>query len=635
MIVGTAGHIDHGKTALVKALTGVETDRLKEEKARGITIDLGYAYTPLPHGEVLGFVDVPGHERFVHNMLAGATGIDYVLLVVAADDGVMPQTREHLQILDLLGLARGAVVLSKCDRVAAPRVAEVADEVAALLAGTALAGSPVFPVSSLSGEGIFALRQHLEQQSVLLPQRDPEAGFRLAIDRAFTLAGAGTVVTGTVHTGRVRLGDTLLLSPSGKEVRVRGIHAQNRPDESGRAGQRCAINLAGVAREEVERGDWLVAPTLHEPVSRIDVQLHLLATEVRSLQHWTPVHFHLGAAHVTGRVALLEAETLAPGTQALAQVVLDRAVGALHGDRFVIRDQSATRTLGGGRVLDPFPPPRGKRAPGRLSLLRTLAGDDAEASWRACLDQSPWGASWPRFVRACNLGEQQQARILRAVPTHGAEFQDGSAAFLERRWQDLKQSLLHLLARRHDEHPDELGLAAESLRRHVAPQLARPVFNLLCQDLLATGALARSGNVLHLPGRRVSLSPADEKRWSVLMQYLVEAPFDPPRVRDMARAQHVDEAEVRRLLRRLEGMGKVYQVAHDHFFLPDAVARMADIAAELERSGDGARAASFRDRIGTGRKVAIQILEFFDRVGYTRRAGDAHRQRSGFQEPWR
>lgn len=269
MLIGTAGHIDHGKTALVRALTGVDADRLPEEKARGITLDLGYAYVPLPDGTVLGFVDVPGHERLVHNMLAGATGIDFVLLVVAADDGPMPQTREHLEILDLLGLARGAVALNKTDLVDASRLAAATAEVEALLAGTGLAGSPVFPVSARTGEGIEVLRRHLEAAVASTPARETRGRFRLAIDRSFTLAGAGTVVTGTVFSGVVRVGDRLTLSPAGTPVRVRSIHAQNRPADEGRAGERCALNLSGVEREAVRRGEWVLDPALHAPSPQI------------------------------------------------------------------------------------------------------------------------------------------------------------------------------------------------------------------------------------------------------------------------------------------------------------------------------------------------------------------------------
>ncbi|MEK7206452.1 MAG: selenocysteine-specific translation elongation factor, partial [Pseudomonadota bacterium] len=328
MIIGTAGHIDHGKTALIKALTGVDADRLKEEKARGITIDLGYAYAPLPDGEVLGFIDVPGHERFVHNMLAGVTGIDAVLLVVAADDGVMPQSREHLDILDLLGVTQGIVALTKIDRVSPERLIEVQAEIEQLLGGTGLTGSPVFPVSSIHGDGVGALRTHLQLAAATAQARANDGRFRLAVDRCFTLAGSGTVVTGTVFAGRVRVGDKLLVSPAGREVRVRGIHAQNRAAEQGEAGQRCALNLAGVEKNDIARGDWVLDPAAHAPTSRFDAQLHVPVSATRTLRHWTPVHVHLGSTDVMAHVSILAGTNIEPGASGFVQLVLEQPVGA-------------------------------------------------------------------------------------------------------------------------------------------------------------------------------------------------------------------------------------------------------------------------------------------------------------------
>ncbi|WP_313210232.1 selenocysteine-specific translation elongation factor, partial [Stutzerimonas nitrititolerans] len=310
MIIGTAGHIDHGKTALLKALTGQQGDRRREERERGITIDLGYAYADLGDGQLTGFIDVPGHERFVHNMLAGASGIDCMLLVVAADDGVMPQTREHLAIVELLGIRRALVALTKIDRVEPARVEEVRQQITELLQPGPLAGSAIFPVSSIEGRGIDALRQALLDQAARIDARSDSGYFRLAIDRAFSVTGAGVVVTGTAFAGRVQVGDELMLSPLGRRVRVRGLHAQNREANEAHAGQRVALNLAGerLAVEQISRGDWLLAPALQGATRRIDIEFTLLASEARALKHWTPVHLHLGAQDITGRIALLEGE---------------------------------------------------------------------------------------------------------------------------------------------------------------------------------------------------------------------------------------------------------------------------------------------------------------------------------------
>ena len=325
MIIGTAGHIDHGKTALVRALTGVDTDRLKEEKARGITIDLGFAYLQAPNGEVLGFVDVPGHEKFVHNMLAGAGGIDFVLLVVAADDGVMPQTREHLAIVDLLGVARGVVAMTKVDLVTVERREAVRAEIARTLDGTGLAGCDIVAVSIVSGEGVEALRARLLTQAQTVEHGAANGRFRLAVDRSFSLSGVGTVVTGTVLSGAVTVGDRVVVSPSGLSARVRSIHAQNRATERGQAGERCALNLAGdgIAKDLIHRGDVVLDPELHAPSDRIDARLRVLASERKPITQWTPVRLHHAAAEVGARVVLLDDGRLRRATRRLSSLCLN------------------------------------------------------------------------------------------------------------------------------------------------------------------------------------------------------------------------------------------------------------------------------------------------------------------------
>ncbi|HZM33662.1 MAG TPA: selenocysteine-specific translation elongation factor, partial [Burkholderiales bacterium] len=416
MIVATAGHVDHGKTSLVRALTGVDTDRLPEEKKRGMTIDLGFAYAG-----PLGFVDVPGHERFVHNMLAGVGGVDFVLFVVAADDGPMPQTREHLAILDLLGVARGAVALTKIDRVGPERVAEVRTQIDALLAPTLLAGMPVFPVSSITSHGIDVLKLHLTQQQTKTALRSTEGHFRLSVDRAFTIAGAGLVVTGTALSGEVAVGDEARALIAGKTARVRGIHAQNAPAQRGRAGERLALNLAGLDAGALARGDWIVRGEVPPPAWRFDARLRV--TDPKPLAHWTPVHVHLGAADVLGRVALLD-------NTGLVQIVLERPIGALRGDRFIVRDQSARRTLGGGMVIDVFPPPRGRARPERLAWLRTMeTGNDREALERL-LRENPLGIDLSRFLANRNL------KTLPEVPMRAA----GGIGFSPEHWKALRRA---------------------------------------------------------------------------------------------------------------------------------------------------------------------------------------------------
>ena len=411
MIVATAGHIDHGKTLLVKTLTGVDTDRLPEEKARGISIDLGFAYLPLPNGELIGFVDVPGHERFVRNMLAGVCGIDYALLVVAADDGAMPQTLEHLNILNLLHIQHGAVVITKIDRVDEARVKQVAEEVAALLSTTQLAGAPVLPVSAISGAGISELRESLKKIAAATSSRaSADQHFRYAADRAFSVAGSGTVVTGTVFNGRVVPGDKLVISPAGNEVRVRGIQIQGKAAPQAVAGQRCALNLTGTDLEAVSRGDWVLAPAIHHPTQRIAGRVSVLASETQSLKHWTPVHLHLATADVTARIAIRRGENIAPGQSAIVQLQLDKPIGALHGDRFILRDQSATRTIGGGVVLDPFVAEQRRSREAREADLTALEQATPQATLDALIKLGR-PVDLPRFETLFNLPTAQATAI--------------------------------------------------------------------------------------------------------------------------------------------------------------------------------------------------------------------------------
>ncbi len=617
MIVGTAGHIDHGKTALVKALTGVDADRLKEEKARGITIDLGYAYSDLGDGRQLGFVDVPGHERFVHNMLAGATGVDAALLVVSAVEGIKPQTVEHLQILDLLGLDRGIVALTKADLANEDQQLERMAEIESLLATSSLRGAEIVPVSAVTGQGIDELKEKL---LILGESGKGAAGFaRLAVDRCFVLSGAGVVVTGKVHAGEIRVDDRLLLTPSGIEARVRSLHAQNRPAEIGRAGERCALNLAGprLSRDAIKRGDWVVSPELHAPTDRIDVRLNLLASEAQPLKHWSPVHVHLGSAHVMGRVALLEGERLAPGDQALAQIVLDEKVGALAGDRVILRDPSATRTMAGGTVVDPFGPPRNRRAERRLLELASLAESDDEVMPRLLRLEGGF-VDLGRFGLSRNL---RPAEIEKHLEAAGGQKLEGFG-FLAETLAAARQDMVDTLKTFHEAKADAPGLQAERLRVTLKRRWPAPVFKVLLDQEIRAKTVVVDGAFLRLPGHSLKLGSRDEALWQKISADMTRDRFKPPRVRDFAQAYNVPETDTRRLLQRLSKLGRVVEVAPDHFFLRPVVAEMIAIANAFGREFS---AAEFRDKLDNGRKVAIQILEFFDRHGTTVRRGDQRR----------
>jgi selenocysteine-specific elongation factor len=619
MIVGTAGHIDHGKTSLVKALTGVDTDRLKEEKARGISIELGYAYVPLENGDVLGLIDVPGHEKLVHTMTAGASGIDFALLVIAADDGVMPQTREHLAIVELLGIRRGAIALTKIDRVDEQRLHDVHDEIAAFVADGVLRDAPMFDTcATRAGDpGVAALNAHLREQAAVWRMKRDDGLFRLAVDRVFTLAGQGTIVTGTVVAGSVSVGDTMLLAPKNQPVRVRGIHAQNRPAETGRAGQRCALNLAGIEKSAIERGDWIVDPRLSQASERIDAMLTLLADAPHALEHWTPLHVHLGTQHQVAHVALLEGDTLGPGQRARVQLVFERPLCAVPGDRFVVRNAQATRTVGGGLVLDPFAPARKRRSPERLAWLDAIQTMLDTGTLDAMFTRAPHGLSRALLERLTGLSATAltlpaNTRVIE-LPGHDALLVAGAT------WQTLAERLTTALAQYHERSPDELGPDVSRLRRIAAPLVDDALWRALVDDAAARGEIAKRGPCLHLPGHSVTLDAADQALAATLLPEIEAGRFDPPWVRDLANAHAVPEERVRQLLRKLTRQGELFQVVHDLFYHQRAIRELASIAAvEAQKNAGTVGAAPFRDVTGLGRKRAIQLLEFFDRVGYTR-----------------
>jgi selenocysteine-specific elongation factor len=630
MIVGTAGHIDHGKTALVRALTGVDTDRLKEEKARGITIDLGFAYLAAPQGRTIGFVDVPGHERFVRTMVAGASGIDFALLAVAADDGCKPQTLEHLAILDLLGVSRGLVALTKADLVPPERLAAVSEEIRGALAGSALADAQILPVSAVTGAAIGELRERLFAAAGESITRPAENRFRLAIDRCFVLAGVGVVVTGTVQSGVVRVGDRVTVSPSGLSARVRSLHAQNQAADEGRAGDRCALNLAGegVERDAIRRGDVALDSELHAPADRIDASLRLLGATGTTFRQGIAVRLHSGAAEVGARLVRLHDGPIARGETFLTQLVLDRPIATAVGDSYVLRDAGGQRTLGGGRFLDLRAPARRRRAPERQAQLRGLAGADTAQALRTLLASAPHACAWRAFSRDHALSEAQAAALVEALDLTILGSGDDAVALAPEGWTGFCAALAKVLGAFHADNPDMPGPGREALRLAVQPRLPGVAFRAALQRLVPEGAIALDGPFVRLASHTVRLTPADEALWEEIAPRLGEAArFRPPRVREIADALETPEEAVRRLLKLTARLGRVDEVAHDHFFLRGAVQEMAGIAMDVATTApEGSfTAAQFRDRLDNGRKVAIQILEFFDRHGVTLRTGDLRR----------
>ncbi len=700
MMIGTAGHIDHGKTSLVRALTGTDTDRLPEEKKRGMSIELGYAFlAPSDDGPAVGkgsvapaatagqtkvvpafgsprdpiaFIDVPGHEKLLHTMISGATGIDFALLLVAADDGVMPQTREHLAVLSLLGIDRGVVAITKIDRVDEARVQEVTQQVTALLADTPLAHAPIIPVSATRGDGVAELRQLLRAEAARLDAAhgadrtaDPhgsessvraaaatepaqttaalpaQTGFRLAIDRVFSLDGVGTVATGTVHAGRVQVGDVLQQLPDGpKELRVRSLHAQNRSTDAAHAGQRCAINLAGVERDQLQRGHWLAQPGIASVSDRLDVELHLWHAEPRAIRSGTRVHVHLGTTASPAAVAVLDADALAPGRTGLAQLVLPQPLAAWHGDRLILRDAAGQRIIGGGRVLDSRAPVRYRRTPQRLQLLQALQRPTLRDRLAGLLEACEHGV---------DLRQWQQVFGLASVSAFDASLQTlphrrlaGDFIIGEPAWQHLRRTVLDTLAAYHQNATDEIGPDAARLRRLARLRMDDAHWRLLLDALMKEGSVAQSGAFVHLPEHGSQLAARDETLLQRLTPYLMEAGAQGAWVRDLA--EHLGEpaANLRPAMARLARSGHLYQVVKDLYLDAATAARLAALvrqlaladkepaesdSAEVKRASNPLpilTVARFRDASGLGRKRAVQMLEFFDRIGLCRRVGDTH-----------
>ncbi|EJD6312989.1 selenocysteine-specific translation elongation factor [Raoultella ornithinolytica] len=604
MIIATAGHVDHGKTTLLQAITGVNADRLPEEKSRGMTIDLGYAYWPQPDGRVLGFIDVPGHEKFLSNMLAGVGGIDHALLVVACDDGVMAQTREHLAILQLTGKPSLTVALTKADRVEAQRVEEVRGDVTAVLAEFGFTDATLFATAATENQGIAELREHLLQLSARAhPQHQR---FRLAIDRAFTVKGAGLVVTGTALSGEVNVGDTLWLTGVDKPMRVRGLHAQNQAVGQAWAGQRIALNIVGDAQKEaLNRGDWLLSVRPPEASERVIVELQCHTP----LTQWQSLHIHHAASHITGRVSLLEGD--------LAELVLDTPLWLADNDRLVLRDISARVTLAGARVVTLNPPRRGKRKPEYLQWLAALAasqGDDAQA---LDIHLQRDAVRLDDFAWARQLSDEG-LNVLINRPDYLQAGNSLLSAPLAARWQ---RKLLDALARYHDQHRDEPGPGRERLRRIALPMEDEALVLLLIEQMRASGTIDSHHGWLHLPEHKAGFTEEQQSIWLRVADLFADEPWW---VRDLAKEAGVEEALMRAVLRQAAQQGMITAIVKDRYYRNDRIVAFARMIRDLDQRRGSTCAADFRDTLNVGRKLAIQILEYFDRIGFTRRRGNDH-----------
>ena len=604
MIIATAGHVDHGKTSLLQALTGVDADRLPEEKRRGMTIDLGYAYWPQPDGRVIGFIDVPGHEKFLANMLSGIGGIHHALLVVACDDGVMPQTREHLLLLTLAGQPPLSVALTKADRVEAVRIAEVQQQVAELTRQLGWSAGPQFVTSSTTLQGVEALRQHLS--NLREPEFETGRRFRLAIDRAFTLKGSGLVVTGTALAGEVTVGDTLWLSRLNLPVRVRSLHAQNQSVTCAQAGERIALNIVGdVEKTQIARGDWLLAQPQPQGTQRLIVALRLLHPLKNASQ---PVHLHHAASHATGRLTLL--------ADNLAELVLNEPLWLAENDQLIIRDSNAQQTLGGGRVVLLNNKKRGKRQPDYLNWLQQLAAAESdEASLQAHLTHHPTELAELAWARQLN-DEALHVLVGKVAPVRL-----GSALMAAEQAAAWQLRLLEALAAFHQQHPEVPGIGRDRLRRVALPHQPPEQVIALIDQLLSQGHLQHQHGWLHLPDFEPRFNPQEEALWQQVGSLFSDQPLW---VRDIATASQQDEEIIRSLLLTAARLGHITAIVRDRYYRSDQIQIFADLIRQRAANGGSTSAADFRNQLGTGRKIAVQILEFFDRSGFTRRRGNDH-----------
>jgi selenocysteine-specific elongation factor len=631
-IVGTAGHIDHGKTALIKALTGIETDRLKEEKERGISIDLGFAHFDVGDGEQAGVVDVPGHERFIRNMLAGAHGIDLVLLVVAADDGVMPQTEEHFDIVHLLGVRHGIVALTKVDLVEPARRAEVRQEIEILLAGTALEGAPVFEVSSVTGEGIEELRAALAARLAGLTRPEPKGCFRLPVDRAFLMRGHGLVVTGTAIAGTVRSGATVRILPGGGLARVRGIQVHGCPVDEASYGERVALNLGGAEREQIARGHVVCDPDLDRVTDRFAAWVELRPAARRPLASHALVRLHLGTTEVLGKVVWLDGRAaLEPRGQACAQLVLREPIAAFGGDRFILRDQTARGTIGGGVVLHPFSAPAVARPDPRLPLFERLreARDDAERLDALLAIETAFAVAPERLAAAANLRVESVRSLLRGhAGLRPLPDADAAEAYTTtEKWDRLSTAVGAALERFHAENPRAPGVELESLRSQLAPDLTPKVFRSVVSALEKEAVLVREESTVRLPAHRVGLDDEEERLAERVLGILDEAGLTPPDLRTIEASAGIAGARLKHVLEQLERGGRAVRVAPDLYFASAAVEKARALLRGHVAAHGEITAAAFRDLIQASRKFSIALLDYFDRTRFTMRIGDVRKVR--------
>ncbi len=631
-IIGTAGHIDHGKTSLIKALTGKDTDRLKEEKERGISIDLGFAHLALPDGTEAGIVDVPGHERFIRNMLAGAHGIDLVLFTVAADDGVMPQTEEHLDIVHLLGVRTALFVITKVDLVSEARVREVEEEIEILTFETALEGSPVVHFSAVSGEGLEAVRDGIFDRLGGIDRPAPSGFFRLPVDRVFVLQGHGVIITGTALAGEVRTGDHVHAVPGGQKFRVRSIQVHGQSVQAAGWGQRVALNLTGQERGALERGHMICHEELTLVSTRFDAHLEVRPAAARGIKNHQRVRIHLGTAERMGKLVFLgDTERVEPKETAYCQVLLTEPLLVMRGDHFIVRDETAQRTLGGGEIVDPRAPRHRRREKDTEQRLRTLHAGDTPEMIRSFLDGDPSLATGVDSIcQFLNLKrEETRTRLERTEGLRSFDSERERVYTTEEKWNGFRERLRSTLEAFHASHPLAPGMDLEEVRARLAASVSVRLFRDLMDLLAAEGACVRDGNHLRLPDHRVELGTKEKSLSGKITGALAKTPLSPPYLKEIEKALGVERPRLNEVIRVMERQGEIVRVTTELYYLKDSIDRIKSDLYSYFENHEEMSAATFRDILQSSRKYTIPVLEHFDRTGVTVRVDDVRKLKTG------
>ncbi len=634
VVLGTAGHIDHGKTTLVKALTGIDCDRLEEEKKRGITIELGFAFFDLPDGSRMGIVDVPGHERFVKNMVAGASGIDFVMLVIAADEGVMPQTREHLEICSLLGIETGFVALTKTDMVDEEWLSLVQDDVANFLVGSFLEGAPVFPVSSHTGEGMDAVKAHIvRMEQELAPQRRSDL-FRLPVDRVFTMKGHGTVVTGTMLSGSVAVGTDVQLYPGSTMTKVRSLQSHGGSVDVAPAGRRTAINLHGLEVADVERGDVVAVPGSLFPSTVWHVELLCLSSAPTPLKNRTQVHVHHGSRETLARLYFPDRDKLMPGETALCEMRFESPMVGVYGDRCVVRSFSPLRTVAGGKLINPNAQPLRKKHPRYAQMLEALAAlPSAEPEDRIRLHVGMAGEQGVTFRELCILTDIESKALEKGVNLLGGKqaiacFDKEERAYVEGSLLDgLADGALSVVAEYHRKEPLKNGMPRAMLASGWGRKLAPKLVHFLVERLLKQGRLVLEGDVMRCAEHKVSLAADQEGLRKTLLEAHAAGDTTPPNLKDVLEPLNVTAKEAGPVLRLMEAAGELVKVKDGMYFHGAAMDKLVGMVREYFATHDDLGPTEFRDLTGLSRKYLIPLLEYFDKAKVTIRVGDKRKLR--------